>query len=206
MDNSSIFFRIIVDYGYLALFIALIIEGTGMPGPVELFFLAAGYLISKGQMNFTSVILVAAAGNVTGNAIAYMIGAKKGRAFVERYGKYLKISVKDLEGMDKWFSKYGGLTVFLGRIIGLPRTPAIWASGISKMNFKVYFIYSALADLIWSAFWTSVAYLAAYQMLKINLFGKEYPIWYYFATTIAFMLFLYIIWRLFLWMKERYLT
>ncbi|SNX53381.1 DedA family protein [Thermoanaerobacterium sp. RBIITD] len=206
MDNTNILFRVIIDYGYLALFVALIIEGTGMPGPVEILFFAAGYLISKGQMNFISVVLIAAFGNVVGNTIAYIIGAKSGRPFIEKYGHILKITAKDLEGMDKWFSKYGGMTNLISRLIGLPRTPAIWASGITHMDFKSFFVYSAMGDLLWSAFWTYVSYLASLQLLKINIIGKEYPWWWYFAMLGGFIIFMYIVWRLFLWMKEKYLT
>ncbi|MDI3477207.1 MAG: hypothetical protein PWQ59_732, partial [Thermoanaerobacterium sp.] len=167
MESTNILYRLVIDYGYLALFLALVVEGTGMPGPVEILFLAAGYLISKGQMNFLAVALIAALGNVTGNTLAYIIGARSGRTFVEKYGRYLKITVKDLEGMDRWFSKYGGMTNLISRLIGLPRTPAIWASGITRMDFKSFFIFSAIGDLLWSFFWTSVSYLVSMQILKI---------------------------------------
>lgn len=205
-DQSNLLYNIIINYGYIALFIGLVVEGTGVPGPVEILFLAAGYLISQGQMNLLNVIAVAASGNVVGNTIAYIIGYYKGRPFVQKYGKYMKITVHDLENMDRWFSRYGGFTNFISRIIGLPRTPAIWASGITRMNFNSFFIFSAIADLIWSAFWAYVSYLAANKLLNINFFNKSYPIWVYLATTIGFIIFMYFVWRLFLWMKEKYIT
>lgn len=206
MESTNILYSLIIDYGYLALFLSLVVEGTGMPGPVEILFLAAGYLISKGQMNFLAVALIAALGNVTGNTLAYVIGARSGRTFVEKYGRYLKITVKDLEGMDRWFSKYGGMTNLISRLIGLPRTPAIWASGITRMDFKSFFIFSAIGDLLWSFFWTSVSYLVSMQILKIDFVGKTYPLWMYFVMLIGFVLFMYVVWRIFLWMKEKYLT
>lgn len=206
MENTNILYSLIIDYGYLALFLSLLVEGTGMPGPVEILFLAAGYLISRGQMSFLAVVLIAALGNVSGNVLAYIIGAKSGRTFVEKYGHFLKITVKDLEGMDRWFSKYGGVTNLLGRLIGLPRTPAIWASGITRMDFKSFFVFSAIGDLLWSLFWTSVSYLVSMQILKIDLIGRTYPWWGYLLMLVGFILFMYVVWRIFLWMKERYLT
>lgn len=206
MESTNILYSLIIDYGYLALFLSLVVEGTGMPGPVEILFLAAGYLISKGQMSFLAVVLIAALGNVTGNTLAYIIGARSGRTFVEKYGRFLKITVKDLEGMDRWFSKYGGMTNLISRLIGLPRTPAIWASGITRMDFKSFFIFSAIGDLLWSLFWTCVSYLVSMQILKIDLIGKTYPWWMYFVMLIGFVLFMYVVWRIFLWMKEKYLT
>ncbi|AIS51432.1 SNARE associated protein [Thermoanaerobacter kivui] len=206
MEGQTFLYNAIINYGYIALFIGLMIEGTGTPGPVEILFFAAAYLVSKGEMNLFYVIVIAAAGNVAGNIIAYLVGYYKGRPFVEKYGKYLKITVKDLEAMDKWFAKYGGFTVLLGRLVGLPRTPAIWASGITRMNFTVYVIFSAIADFIWSTFWAVVSYLAAMQLIKIDFFAKNQPPWVYFVSTVGFMIFLYFVWRVVLWMKERYLT
>jgi membrane protein DedA with SNARE-associated domain len=206
MEGQSFLYNAIINYGYIALFIGLMIEGTGMPGPVEILFFAAAYLVTKGDMNLFYAILIAALGNVTGNVIAYLVGYYKGRPVVEKYGKYLKITVKDLEAMDKWFAKYGGFTVLLGRLIGLPRTPAIWASGITRMNFTVYVIFSAIADFIWSTFWAGVSYLAAMQLIRIDFFAKSQPPWVYFASTVGFMIFLYVVWRVVLWMKEKYLT
>lgn len=206
MEGQSFLYNVIINYGYLALFVMLMIEGTGMPGPVEILFFASGYLVTKGDMNIFYVIGVAALGNVTGNIVAYLVGYYKGRPVVEKYGKYLKITIKDLEAMDKWFAKYGGFTVLLGRLVGLPRTPAIWASGITRMNFTVYVIFSAIADFIWSTFWTVISYLAAMQLIRINFFEKSQPPWVYFVSTVGFMIFLYIVWRVILWMKEKYLT
>ncbi|KUK09542.1 MAG: SNARE associated Golgi protein [Caldanaerobacter subterraneus] len=206
MESQSFLYNAVVNYGYIALFLVLAYEGTGLPGPVQILFFAAAYLAVKGEMNLVAIVLVAALGNVTGNVIAYLVGYYKGRPVVEKYGKYLKITVKDLEAMDKWFAKYGGFTVLLGRLVGLPRTPAIWASGITRMNFTVYVIFSAIADLIWSSFWTLISYLAAKQLIKVDFLTKSQPLWVYFVSTIGFIIFLYVVWRVVLWMKERYLT
>lgn len=206
MESQSFLYNAVVNYGYIALFLVLAYEGTGLPGPVEILFFAAAYLAVKGEMNLVAIVLVAALGNVTGNVTAYLVGYYKGRPVVEKYGKYLKITVKDLEAMDKWFAKYGGFTVLLGRLVGLPRTPAIWASGITRMNFTVYVIFSAIADLIWSSFWTLISYLAAKQLIKVDFLTKSQPLWVYFVSTIGFIIFLYVVWRVVLWMKERYLT
>lgn len=205
MEGNSFIYSAIINYGYIAIFLGLLIEGTGTPGPVELLFFAAGYLILKGEMNIFYVIIIAAIGNLSGNILAYLIGYYKGKPVVEKYGKYLKITVKDLEGMDKWFSKYGGFTVLLGRLIGLPRTPAIWASGITRMNFIIYIIFSAIANTIWASFWTVLAYLGAKQLINISFFNKSQPAWVYFVSTLGFMIFLYIVWRVVLWMKDKYL-
>lgn len=147
----------IVQYGYIAVFLGLAIEGTGMPGPVEILFFASGILIAEGNFSLWLVILIATAGNLTGNLVAYMAGYYGGRPFIEKYGRYLHITDQDIDKVSKWYNRYGGVVVFISRIIGVTRTPAIWISGISRMNVLSYAFYSLCGDFIWASFWTVVS-------------------------------------------------
>ncbi|WP_035172130.1 DedA family protein [Caldanaerobius polysaccharolyticus] len=146
----------VVQYGYMAVFVGLAIEGTGMPGPVEILFFAAGVLIAKDIFSFWLVVAVATLGNLTGNIAAYLAGYYGGRPFVEKYGRYLRLTHEDIDRVSRWYDKYGGVIVFISRIIGVTRTPAIWVSGISRMNVLTYTFYSLCGDFIWASFWTVV--------------------------------------------------
>ncbi|MGB9809053.1 MAG: DedA family protein, partial [Caldanaerobacter sp.] len=66
--------------------------------------------------------------------------------------------------------------------------------------------FSVIADLIWSSFWTGISYLGAKQLIKVDFLTKSQPLWVYFVSTIGFIIFLYVVWRVVLWMKEKYLT
>lgn len=152
-------------YGYPALFFGLALEGTGLPGPVELLFLGAGVLVHEGRLDVLGIIMVTAIGNLVGNLGGYAMGAWGGRPLVLRFGRHLGINEGALAQIAVWFDRYGGRTVAVSRLIGVTRTPAIWASGLVGMGLWVYAGWAFLGDLVWATIWT---YLGV-------TFGLEWP-------------------------------
>ena len=165
-DLARTLYDTVIRYGYLALFVATLLEGTGLPGPIQIALFASGYLIIRGDMDPAAAIMVAAMGNVSGNAIGYLLGANGGRAFVRRWGRYLRITENHLEWIDRWFCRYGSLTAFIARIFGIIRTPVIIGAGVARMPIGPFLLFSCIGDLIWAAFW-----IYASMLLGGRLFG-----------------------------------
>ena len=86
-------------------------------------------------------------GDLSGASLAYWIGFRGGRPLVEKYGKYILLSKHDLNLADKWFTNYGPLATFFGRILPIIRTYISFPAGISKMNYKKFLAFSALGSL-----------------------------------------------------------
>ncbi|TYP53323.1 DedA family protein [Thermosediminibacter litoriperuensis] len=162
-------YEVVLDYGYVAIFAILAFEGTGMPAPVQVVFLAAAFLIKKGKISFWTAVLTMALGNLLGNVLAYYAGRIKGKPFFDRYGEKIKLWREGFDRIKEWYSRYGGLVIVGSRLIGIPRTPAVWASGIIGIDFRVYVIYSFLADFIWASFYTFLMYKG---LALLHLIGR----------------------------------
>ncbi|HHY47285.1 MAG TPA: DedA family protein [Firmicutes bacterium] len=158
-DIAGAVYQFILRYGYLALFLATALEGTGLPGPIQIAFFAAGYMIGRGEMDLAMVVITAALGNLAGNAAGYAIGAIGGRAFIKRWGRYFRIGEQQLDQIEGWFTRYGSLTAFVARIFGIIRTPTILGAGIARMRLGLFLLFSGLGDLVWSTFWTYLGLL-----------------------------------------------
>jgi len=187
-------YQMIINYGYVAIFLILAYEGTGMPFPVEFVFLASSYLITSGEMNIVLVIISIVLGNLTGNLLIYLILSRGGRPLLDKYGKKIGLRPEDISKMDRWFERYGGITIAVSRIIGIPRTPAIWAAGLSKMHFITYMVFSAIGDTLWAVFWvlfnTYLLWLVPYLYKNHrNLF---------FLIGIIVLVFVVTLWKLFI--------
>ncbi len=90
---------ILLNYGYLGLFIASFFASTILPFGSEGILV---YLVYE-KFNIPTLVLIASAGNYFGACTSYYIGLK-GRGIVERY---LRIDSRDIEKAEKYFSKYG---------------------------------------------------------------------------------------------------
>lgn len=131
------------------------IESACIPLPGELIMLLAGWMLIKNQSLAPAYVLVAGAygalGNIIGSAIAYGVGVRGGRPFLEKYGKYILITRHDLDLADRWFSKRGSWSIFLSRLLPVLRTFIGLPAGIARMHFVKFLIYTFLGSFIWSA-------------------------------------------------------
>src|SRR3974377_1462884 len=88
---------VIQSGGYIGIVALMGIESACIPLPSEIIMPFAGYLVYKGVFN---LLLVETAGGVGWHVVlvgAYWIGARGGRPLVERYGKWVLMSHRDLD-------------------------------------------------------------------------------------------------------------
>ena len=140
--------------GYPGIFFLMLIESAGIPMPSEIIMPFSGFLVAEGKMNFWLVSFVGAFANLAGSLIAYWIGLKGGRALIEKYGKYILISKKDLDLADRWFVKFGSATAFFGRLLPIVRTYISFPAGVAKMDIKRFSLYTFAGALPWSMLFT----------------------------------------------------
>ncbi len=135
--------------GYFGIFFCMVIESANIPLPSEIIMPFSGYLANQGTFTLWGVALSGALGNMAGSMLSYGLGAYGGRPFLEKYGKYLLISAKDLAWADRWFEKYGDKATFIARMLPMVRTFISLPAGIARMNFLKFSLYSFLGSLPW---------------------------------------------------------
>ena len=144
--------HVITLMGPAGVALLMAIESCNIPLPSEAVLPFAGYIVSKGEMNFHVAAVASAIGCVLGSLPSYYIGYFGGRTFVEKYGKYFLVSHKDLEEADKWVEKYGDWAFFICRMLPVIRTFISLPAGILKARKRVFFTLTFLGSLIWSYF------------------------------------------------------
>lgn len=156
-----------IKYGYAGVFVATALEGTGLPIPIEIPFLAAGILMVQGKMSFPVVWVIATIGETIGNLVGYWVGYRGGRAFVDRYGRRLGVTDRGLSKVSSYFARYGGVTMVGARWFGIVRTPAIIAAGLGRMPLGTYVLYQLIAEASWTAgyLWVFYAFSGHYGVI-----------------------------------------
>jgi membrane protein DedA with SNARE-associated domain len=141
--------NVIAGWGYPGVAVLMAIESACIPLPSEVIMPFSGFLASEGRMNLWWASVAGAVGCGIGSAVAYWIGATGGRAFFEKYGKYLLIRKRDLDSADRWFAKYGEAAVFISRLLPVIRTFISLPAGIARMNFPRFMVYTLVGSLPW---------------------------------------------------------
>jgi membrane protein DedA with SNARE-associated domain len=134
--------------------ILMAIESACIPLPSELIMPLAGWMLVKERALPATYTLVAgvygALGNTIGSAIAYGVGMWGGRPFLEKYGRYILISRRDLDLADRWFARSGSWAIFISRLLPVVRTFISLPAGIARMHFIKFLVYTFLGSFIWS--------------------------------------------------------
>ena len=155
---------------YLVISFAMFLENLIPPIPSEIIMPLGGFFVYKGDLNIYILIISGLIGTVVGSLPWYFLGSlfneKTLSNFIDRKGKFVGITLKDLEKSRLWFDKYGVSLVFWGRLIPGVRTLISVPAGIELMPINKFLIWTSLGSLIWVVFLTTAGYL----------FGENYEI------------------------------
>jgi membrane protein DedA with SNARE-associated domain len=124
-------------------------EAACIPIPSEVTVGYAGYLASTGHVNLVLVIVLATLGETVGAFIAYVVGRTGGRAFVDRFGRYILLSHADLDRAERWFDERGEWSVAVGRVVPLVRTFIAFPAGVAEMDPVRFGLLTAGGSLVW---------------------------------------------------------
>ena len=155
---ANVAVMIIAATSYPGIFLLMVLESMVFPVPSEAVMPFAGFLIVDGQLSFFWVIIAATLGSIVGSLISYTMGYYGGKPFINKFGKYLLLDSRDLNVTEKFFTKYGSLTIFIGRFIPIIRHLISIPAGIGKMNLVKFSIYTIIGAAMWNSFLTYVGF------------------------------------------------
>lgn len=179
---------VISNMGYSGIVILMAIESACIPLPSEIIMPFAGFLVFKGEMILWKVSLAGAVGCVVGSISAYYLGKIGGRPLVEKYGKYVLISKKDLTFADNAFAKHGDIIIFIGRLLPAVRTFIAFPAGVANMNMAKFIIYSFIGSWIW-------CYLLAYAGFKTGEHWQDLKVYFHeFHYVIIVLGVIFLVW------------
>ncbi len=179
---------VISSLGYSGVVLLMAIESACIPLPSEIIMAFAGFLVFKGEMTLWGVALAGAIGCVVGSIPAYYLGMYGGRPLVEKYGKWVLISHKDLNWADQAFTKHGEIIIFIGRLLPAVRTFIAFPAGVARMNMPKFVLYTFVGSLIW-------CYLLALAGLKAGENWESLKVYFHqFHYVIAGAGLIFVIW------------
>lgn len=135
--------------GYAGIVLLMAIESACIPLPSEIIMPFSGYLVYTGRFDLFWVATAGAIGCNLGSHVAYVVGARGGRPAVEKWGRFIFLSRHDLDLADRFFAKYGGITVFVTRLLPVVRTFIALPAGIARMKLVPFHLYTFIGSWPW---------------------------------------------------------
>ncbi len=188
--------NLIFDWGYLGIFIMMAIESSFIPFPSEIVLIPAGYLASQGEMSLVMIFIASLSGSLVGAFINYYLAVVLGLKILQRYGKYFFISETTLKKMQNYFQKHGAISTFIGRLIPGIRQLISVPAGLSRMDIKLFAIYTALGAGIWNSILIALGYFIGENQMLIDSYLKQITI------SLLFILLLLVSWYIYFQRKK----
>lgn len=171
---SSFVISVISSTGYFGIFFLMALESACIPIPSEIIMPFSGFLVFEDKFSFPWVVFWGTIGNLIGSIAAYGVGYYGGRPLLEKYGKFFLISRHDLDLADKWFAKYGNLSIFFSRMLPAVRTFISLPAGIARMSFWRFCLYTFLGSLPWSFFLTYAGLIMGENWHGLEVYFRKF--------------------------------
>jgi len=157
------------SYGYLVVFLLVMLESIGVPVPGETALIGAAlYAGSTGKLEIWGVIAVAIAGAIIGDNIGFSIGRYGGAKLLLRHGHKIRLD----EGRIKigiWlFRRHGGKLVFWGRFVSILRTYAAFLAGTNQMAWGRFLVFNAAGAVVWATTFGVAYYVFGSALQKLS--------------------------------------
>ena len=156
------FTSFVASSGYVAIFLLSVAQSCCIPTSSELTLGFAGALAAGAvpgtKLNLVGVIAAGAGGEVVGAYIAWIIGRFGGRTIVDRYGRYILLTHRDLDRAEAWYERHGPWGIFASRLVPVVRNFVALPAGVAEVPLVRFGLLTAAGSLIWDGGMAGIGY------------------------------------------------
>ena len=150
----------VVQYGYWAVGVTLLLENAGLPLPGETILLLASFLsYSEHDLRLSWIIVVATIACTLGDNLGFAVGSYGGRRLLDRYRAAFHIGERTIAQGEELFVRYGAGTIFFARFVFGMRMIAGPLAGVLRMPWKKFAVFNFLGAAVWVTVISSAGYL-----------------------------------------------
>jgi len=156
--------ELIGHWGYVAIFVVVVLGNVGLPLPEETILAVAGYLVWRGDLNLVGVLLVGVVSAVAGDNMGYWLGRRYGRTALPRYARWVLGHPERLGAMEAFVERRGPFAVFVARFIPGIRFMAGPLAGGLGLGFLPFLVANVLGAVVYVPVAVMGGYLVGYGL------------------------------------------
>lgn len=162
MDLLERLIAVFAENGYVAVFVALMLCGAGLPLPEDITLVAGGVIAGLGYANVHIMAAVTMIGVLMGDAGMFLLGHHFGVHMLQWRPIALLMPPRRYAQMQQKFERYGNRLMFFARFLPGMRTAVyITAGATHRVSFWRFLLLDGLAALISVPFWVYLGYFGA---------------------------------------------
>lgn len=162
MEVFEFLMPIFTEYGYVAVFVMLLICGFGVPIPEDVTLVTGGVIAGMGHANVHTMFAVGMAGVLIGDGMMFVLGRVYGQRIQRLPGFRRILTPERFAKAQDAFHKYGKWVMFVARFLPGLRTPVFFSAGMShRVSFGTWLLMDGFAAVISVPIWVYLGYFGA---------------------------------------------
>ena len=183
----------IVQYGYWAVGVALLLENAGIPVPGETILLLASFLAySEHDLSLPWIMVVGTIFATLGDNLGFALGYHGGRPLLGRYQSIFRIQKATIERGERLFARYGAMTVFFARFVFGMRIIAGPLAGVLRMPWKRFLVFNFWGAAVWVSVISSAGYFFGRHWEKLERGMKRFDV---VVAVVVLLIAVFLWWR-----------
>ncbi len=167
--------QFLIDWGYWAIALGLMLENAGIPVPGETILILASVLsYNTHELHLPWIIVVATIAATTGDNIGYWIGRHGGRPLLKRWKHLFHISSEHVQSAEHLIHKHGSLAIFFARFVAGARIIAGPLAGVLCMKWPRFALFNFLGAVVWVSVIATLGYVFGSQLDRLLAFVKDF--------------------------------
>ena len=143
-----------VQHVYPVVFVASIIDATGLPFPGRLFLIAAGALAAFQGPHLAVVIALGVAGSLVGDHLWYVVGRRGGDRVLEGICRAtFRSSARCRDGARRYYERFGAATIVMTRFSAILRIGSTVLAAAGGLAYARFLAYDLVGAALWTALW-----------------------------------------------------
>ncbi|GLQ91912.1 DedA family protein [Dyella acidisoli] len=162
MDLLERLITFFAEHGYVAVFMALLLCGAGLPLPEDITLVAGGVIAGLDYVNVHTMVAVTMVGVLAGDAGMFLLGHHYGVHMLQWKPIALLMPPRRYAQMQDKFTRYGNRLMFFARFLPGMRTAVyITAGATHRVSFWRFLLLDGMAALLSVPFWVYLGYFGA---------------------------------------------
>lgn len=177
---------IIERFGYLGIFLLILLENIFPPIPSEIILTFSGFMTTITQLSTIGIIAVSTLSSYIGAIVLYIIGRG-----IHHIKNILGFHSKHIEKSYNYLLQNGKKSIFIGRLVPVVRSVISIPAGMVRIPFFIYSLYTILGTLLWNSILTFLGVIAGTNWEIISMYFDKYS-WLILVIVIVLIIVKYI--------------
>ncbi len=168
---------VVYSFGYVGVFVLIVLGDLRLPIPTELTLPLAGFLVGQGRLSFIPVLLTATAARVTTSLILYTLGFRIGgerlRRLIKQFERFGLLFTSDVDKASEVFERHGGKAILIGHLV--PGVGALISvpAGFKRMPIRWKFLgYTVLGGTLWTGALVGLGWALGSRWRMVELYAS----------------------------------